>query len=144
MKKNIIIINGPNLNLLGKRNTDIYGDISFENYFNSDLKPITETQDSVLEYFQSNSEGEIIEMIHHYGFKENTSIIINAGAYTHYSIAIRDAIESIKNKVIEVHISNIYDREDFRQKSVLHEVVSGVVFGFGLKSYKIALLSIVY
>jgi 3-dehydroquinate dehydratase II len=144
MKKNIIIINGPNLNLLGKRNTDIYGDISFENYFNSDLKPITETQDSTLEYFQSNSEGEIIEIIHQYGFKDNTSIIINAGAYTHYSIAIRDAIESIKNKVIEVHISNIYNREDFRQKSVLHEVVSGVVFGFGLKSYKIALLSIVY
>ena len=144
MKKNIIIINGPNLNLLGKRNLGVYGSINFDDYFDTDLKPLANNKDIKLMVIQSNSEGELIDIIHKYGFENNTSIILNAGAYTHYSYAIRDAVESISNNVIEVHVSNIYKREEFRQKSVLHDVVSGVVFGFGLKSYKVALLSLLF
>lgn len=144
MKKNIFIINGPNLNLLGKRNTDVYGSETFEDYFQRELLPIEDKMNVSIKAVQSNSEGALIDFIHNYGFSDDTAIIVNAGAYTHYSYAIRDAIESIPNEVIEVHISNIYGREEFRQKSVLHDVVSGVVFGFGLKSYKIALLGLVY
>lgn len=144
MKKHIIIINGPNLNLLGKRNVGVYGNLSFDDYFNKDLKPLADSNEIDLSFVQSNSEGVLIDFIQQYGFKNNTSIIINAGAYTHYSYAIRDAIESVPNNVVEIHISNIYNREDFRQKSVLHSVVAGVVFGFGLKSYKVALLSLIF
>lgn len=144
MKKHIIIINGPNLNLLGKRNVEVYGSVSFDDYFNNDLKPLADENEFELIQVQSNSEGELVNYIHQYGFQDNTSIILNAGAYTHYSYAIRDAVESVSNNITEVHISNIYNRESFRQKSVLHSVVNGVIFGFGLKSYKVAMLNILF
>ncbi len=135
----ILIINGPNLNLLGIREKNIYGSESFETFF-SELKenfPAIE-----LVYFQSNIEGEIIDKIHKYGFNSD-GIIINAGAYTHTSIAIRDAISGVNTKVVEVHISNTLTREDFRHKSVIGPVCSGCIMGFGLESYKLAIQSFV-
>lgn len=132
----IIIINGPNLNLLGKRQTDIYGDKDFKEFFN-ELKEIYSLEIK-LEYFQSNIEGEIIDKLQQVGF-EYDGIILNAGGYTHTSVAIRDAISSIKTKVIEVHISNIYAREEFRQTSLISPVCRGTIAGFGLDSYVLAL-----
>jgi 3-dehydroquinate dehydratase-2 len=133
----IVIINGPNLNLLGLRETSIYGSESFEQYFDS-LKSIFSDID--FEYYQSNVEGEIINKIHQFGFNSN-GIIINAGAYTHTSVAIRDAIAGVKTTVVEVHISNTLTREDFRHKSLIGPVCKGCIMGFGLDSYRLAVLS---
>ena len=133
----IIIINGPNLNLLGKREQNIYGDQSFDDYFKK-LK--TKFDNFELCYFQSNIEGELIDKIQEVGF-DFDGIIINAAAYTHTSVGIGDAIRSISCSVIEVHISNTYAREDFRHKSFLSSHVKGVILGFGLKSYDLAIES---
>ncbi len=131
------IINGPNLNLLGKREQNIYGDQSFDDYFKK-LK--TKFDNFELCYFQSNIEGELIDKIQEVGF-DFDGIIINAAAYTHTSVGIGDAIRSISCSVIEVHISNTYAREDFRHKSFLSSHVKGVILGFGLKSYDLAIES---
>lgn len=131
------IINGPNLNLLGKREKNIYGDQSFDDYFKK-LK--IKFSNLELHYFQSNIEGELIEKIHEVGF-DFDGIIINAAAYTHTSVGIGDAIRSISSPTIEVHISNTYSREEFRHKSYLSAHVSGVIIGFGLKSYDLAIES---
>lgn len=133
----IAIINGPNLNLLGKREPEVYGNLSFESYF-EELKRSFPLCDLV--YFQSNHEGALIDYLHEIGFNYD-GIILNAGAYTHTSIAIADAVAAIKTPVIEVHISNVHKREAFRQQSYLSSVVSGVILGFGLQSYKLALQS---
>ena len=135
--KKIIIINGPNLNLLGKREPDVYGNQDFENYFNR-LK--ASYPDVELDYFQSNVEGEIINKLHETGFSFD-GIILNAGAYTHTSIAIADAIRGITVPVVEVHISNVFSRENFRHHSYLSEVCRGVIVGFGLDSYRLAIES---
>jgi 3-dehydroquinate dehydratase II len=135
----IIIINGPNLNLLGKRETSIYGSESFEMYYET-LKKRFPDIDFV--YYQSNIEGEIINKIHEYGFSAD-GIIINAGAYTHTSVAIRDAIAGIKTTVVEVHISNTLTREDFRHKSIIGPVCKGCIMGFGLESYRLAVQSFI-
>jgi len=133
----IIIINGPNLNLLGKREPTVYGNTSFESYFET-LKqkfPLVE-----LHYFQSNIEGEIIEKIQETGFGFD-GIILNAAAYTHTSVGIADAVKAIQAPVIEVHISNVYQRETFRHQSFIAPNAAGVIVGFGLKSYELALMS---
>lgn len=134
--KKIIIINGPNLNLLGKRETDIYGDVTFEEFF-EDLKDIY-AADVQLSYYQSNIEGELIDKLQVVGFTYH-GILLNAGGYTHTSVALRDAIAAIKTPVVEVHISNIYAREEFRQHSLISAVCKGVISGFGLESYVLAL-----
>lgn len=135
----ILILNGPNLNLLGKRNPEIYGNISFNDYF----KLLTEEfSDHYIEYFQSNHEGAIIDKLHEVGFSFN-GIIINAGGYSHTSIAIRDAVDAITTPVYEVHISNIYQREFFRRYSYLEEVCVQSIVGKGLEGYKEALKLIV-
>ncbi|MFN8277703.1 MAG: type II 3-dehydroquinate dehydratase [Chitinophagales bacterium] len=134
--KKITIINGPNLNLLGKREPDVYGDISFDEFF-KELKEIY-SADVVLQYVQSNIEGELIDAIQKHGFKSD-GIILNAGGYTHTSVALRDAIAAIKCPVVEVHISNIYAREEFRHQSMISAVCRGVISGFGLESYVLAL-----
>jgi 3-dehydroquinate dehydratase II len=131
------IINGPNLNLLGKREPDIYGSTSFEVFFEEIQKKYPTIQ---LSYFQSNVEGEIINKIHEVGFTYD-GIIINAGAYTHTSIAIADAIKGITSTCIEVHISNVYAREDYRHVSFLGKNCKGSISGFGLKSYELAVQS---
>ena len=128
----ILIINGPNLNLLGKREPQIYGNQSFEIYL-EELKNKTSVD---LDYFQSNIEGEIINSIQN---SNHDGIIINAGGYTHTSIAIRDCISGIDLPVVEVHISNITSREEFRHTSLISPVTVGCVFGFGLKGYELAL-----
>jgi len=133
----IIIINGPNLNLLGKRETSIYGNISFERYIEK-LKP--EFPEMEIEYFQSNVEGEIINKLHETGFSYD-GIVLNAGGYTHTSVAIADAVKSIKTPVVEVHISNIFAREDYRHISLVAPGAKGTITGFGLDSYRLALLS---
>ncbi len=137
--KKIIIINGPNLNLLGKRETTIYGKISFEDY----LKEMRSSHKSVkIHYFQSNVEGEIINKIQETGF-DFDGIILNAAAYTHTSVGIADAISAIKTPVIEVHISNIYSREKIRHSSLISKNVKGVICGFGLNSYTLALNALI-
>jgi len=136
----IIIINGPNLNLLGEREIDIYGSSSFKDYF---LKLKNEFSDIELFDFQSNIEGEIIDKLHECGFSYD-GIILNAGGYTHTSVSIADAIRAIKTPVIEVHISNIFSREEFRQKSLLAPYCKGLITGFGMMSYKLALMSYIY
>ena len=135
--KRIQIINGPNLNLLGKREPSLYGNQPFEVYFD-ELK--TKYPQIDLFYFQSNIEGEIVNKLHEVGF-DFDGIIINAGAYTHTSIAIADAIRAIKTPTIEVHISNVYQRETYRHSSYLSEVCKGCILGFGLDSYRLALES---
>ena len=135
----IAIINGPNLNLLGNREETIYGTQSFEAYL-QELK--TTFKSHALFYFQSNVEGEIINKLHELGFTYD-GIILNAGAYTHTSIAIADAVAAIKAPVVEVHISNIFAREDFRHVSYLGAKCAGNISGFGLKGYKMAIESIV-
>jgi len=133
----IIIINGPNLNLLGKREPEIYGSETFEDYYRElQLK----FKDVELAYFQSNIEGEIIDKLHEVGFNYD-GIILNAAAYTHTSVGIGDAVKGIKTLVIEVHISNVHAREDFRQKSFISPNASGVIFGFGIKGYDLAIQS---
>ncbi len=130
-----IIINGPNLNLLGKRQTDIYGSKDFDTYLNELRKSFP---DLSIEYFQSNIEGEIIDKLHEVGFSYK-GIIINAGGYSHTSVSIADAISSVQSPVLEVHISNIYAREEFRHISLLSKNCVGVIAGLGLKSYELAL-----
>ncbi len=131
----ILIVNGPNLNLLGKRETSIYGDQSFEQYFET-LK--SRFKDVELHYYQSNVEGEIINKLHEVGFTFD-GIVLNAGAYTHTSVAIHDAIGGIKTPVIEVHISNVYSREEFRHKSLITSKCVGLLTGFGLEGYAMAI-----
>jgi 3-dehydroquinate dehydratase II len=133
----ICIINGPNLNLLGKREPGIYGAESFETYLNFLRK---EYQDIDFAYFQSNIEGEIIDKLHETGFTYD-GIILNAGGYTHTSVAIGDAIKSIKTPVVEVHISNIHAREEFRSVSMISAGMKGIITGFGLESYRLAVES---
>jgi 3-dehydroquinate dehydratase-2 len=133
----IIIINGPNLNLLGKREPEVYGSKTFEDYF-EELK--FKYQNSTLEYFQSNIEGELIDKIQEVGFTYD-GIILNAAAYTHTSIGIGDAVKAIATPVIEVHISNTFSREDFRHQSYISPNAKGIIIGFGLKSYELALQS---
>ena len=128
----ILIVNGPNLNLLGTREPQIYGNQSFEDYFNA-LK-IESNVD--LTYFQSNVEGELINCLQK---SDHDGIILNAGGYTHTSVALRDCVASINVPVVEVHISNITKREEFRHTSLISPVAVGCVFGFGLKSYELAL-----
>lgn len=135
----ILIINGPNLNLLGVREKSIYGSESFESFFQQ-LK--TEFPAVEFTYYQSNVEGEIVNKLHEFGFSAD-GIIINAGAYTHTSVAIRDAIAGINTTVVEVHISNTLTREDFRHKSLIGPVCKGCIMGFGLKSYTLAVKSFV-
>ena len=134
--KKIIIINGPNLNLLGKRETDIYGDMSFEEFF-TEIKEVYSSEVQLLA-FQSNIEGELIDKIQQVGFKYD-GIILNAGGYTHTSVALRDAVAAVKTPVIEVHISNPYSREEFRHTSLISGVCKGIIAGFGLESYVLAL-----
>lgn len=136
--KKIIIINGPNLNLLGKREPAIYGTQAFEDYF-LNLKQQFDSID--LQYYQSNTEGEIINKLHETGFSYD-GIILNAGAYTHTSLAISDAVSSITAPVIEVHISNTFSREPVRHHSYLSPVCQGVITGFGLLSYSLAIQAI--
>ncbi len=137
--KNILIINGPNLNLLGKREPEIYGGRTFENYLSTLQQQFSEQ--AKIEYFQSNSEGEIIDKLHGTGFTAD-AIILNAGGYTHTSVAIADAISAITTPVIEVHISNVFAREKFRHHSFLSPVCKGTICGFGLDSYRLAILSV--
>ncbi len=132
--KNIQIINGPNLNLLGKREPTVYGSVSFETYLE---KLRTRYPDCILDYYQSNVEGEIINKIHETGF-DYDGIILNAGGYTHTSIALHDAIKSVTTPVIEVHISNVHARESYRHHSMLSAACKGVIAGFGMDSYRLA------
>jgi 3-dehydroquinate dehydratase-2 len=133
----LIIINGPNLNLLGKRQPEVYGNQSFEDYF-SQLQ--FQFRDIQLEYFQSNVEGELIDKIQEAGFTCD-GIILNAAAYTHTSVGIGDAVKAVEAPVVEVHISNIADREPFRHESYISPGATGVIFGFGLKGYELAVRS---
>lgn len=133
----ILILNGPNLNLLGRREPSIYGNLTFDEFFES-LKKNYPTIE--LHYFQSNIEGELINKLHEVGFSYH-GIIFNAGAYTHTSVAIGDAIKGIDTPVIEVHISNVYAREEFRHISYVAPNAKGVIAGFGLQSYELALES---
>ncbi len=135
MSKKIQIINGPNLNLLGKREPDVYGNMDFESYF---AKLKDNFKGAELHYYQSNVEGEIINKLHEVGFSYD-GIILNAGAYTHTSVAIHDAIAAIKTPVVEVHISNVYAREEFRHKSLITSKCVGLITGFGLEGYTMAL-----
>lgn len=131
----IAIINGPNLNLLGKREPDIYGNRSFEDYFES---LVQKYPDLTLSYFQSNGEGELVSQLHAVGFDVD-GILINAGAYTHTSVAIGDALAAISSPALEIHISNIYKREDFRHKSFLSRQCVGMIAGLGLLGYELGL-----
>ncbi len=134
--KKIIIINGPNLNLIGKREPDVYGNISFEDFF-AEIREVYSAEVQLSQY-QSNVEGELINKIHEVGFSYH-GIIFNAGGYTHTSVALRDAIAAIKTPVVEVHISNPYSREEFRHNSLLSGVCKGIIAGFGLESYVLAI-----
>lgn len=135
--KKLIIINGPNLNLLGKREPEVYGNLSFTEF----LDEIKEKYPNVsMDYFQSNIEGELIDKIQEVGFSYD-GIILNAAAYTHTSIGIGDAVKAIKTPVIEVHISNTFGREEFRHESFISENAKGVILGFGLQSYELAIQS---
>ena len=136
---NISIINGPNLNLLGVREPDVYGFSNFDDYLKNLKKSFPKIN---FDYFQSNIEGEIIDRLHHVGFKSD-GIILNAAAYTHTSVGIGDAVKAIKTKVIEVHISNTFSREDFRHNSFITPHAKGLITGFGLDSYYLAVNSFV-
>lgn len=137
--KKITIINGPNLNLLGKREPGIYGAQDFESYFGQLKAQFAGVE---LDYFQSNSEGAIIDKIHEIGFSDG-GIVLNAGAYTHTSVAIGDAIAAVTVPVVEVHISNVHAREPFRHHSYLAKHCKGVICGFGLDSYRLAVESFI-
>lgn len=137
--KKIIIINGPNLNLLGKREPNVYGSLTFTEFFET----IKEKYPNIhLEHYQSNVEGELIDKIQEVGFSYD-GIILNAAAYTHTSVGIGDAVKAIETPVVEVHISNTYSREKFRHKSYISPNAKGVVLGFGLQSYELALQSFI-
>ncbi|NKI31896.1 type II 3-dehydroquinate dehydratase [Croceivirga thetidis] len=133
----LIIINGPNLNLLGKREPEVYGSKTFEDYFDEIQNRFDSLQ---IDYFQSNIEGELIDKIQQVGF-DYDGIILNAAAYTHTSVGIGDAIKAITTPVIEVHISNTFSREEFRHQSYISPVAKGVILGFGLQSYDLAIQS---
>ena len=134
---NILIINGPNLNLLGKREPAIYGSATFEDYF----KELQEKFSTInLSYYQSNIEGELIDKLHEVGFSYD-GIVFNAGAYTHTSVGLGDAIKGIETPVIEVHISNVHAREEFRHTSFIAPNVRGIIAGFGMQSYDLAIQS---
>lgn len=133
--KKIQIINGPNLNLLGKREPAVYGSATFESYLEKLRKAYP---DCTISYYQSNIEGELIDKIHEVGFNYE-GIILNAGAYTHTSVALHDAIKSVETPVVEVHISNVHARESFRHHSMLSAACKGVIVGFGMDSYRLAL-----
>lgn len=133
----LIIINGPNLNLLGKREPEIYGSQTFDQYFRELQLRFKNVE---LAYYQSNIEGELIDKLHEVGF-DFDGIILNAAAYTHTSVGIGDAIKGIETPVVEVHISNVHAREDFRHKSFISPNAKGVIFGFGLKGYDLAIQS---
>ncbi|MBE6292336.1 MAG: type II 3-dehydroquinate dehydratase [Bacteroidales bacterium] len=134
-KKHILVLNGPNLNLLGRREPDIYGSSSMENYFLALQERYPEVE---LEYCQSNIEGELIDKLHEVGFTYD-GIVFNAGAYTHTSVAIHDAIKAIDTPVVEVHISNVYQRETYRHTSLITGACAGVIGGFGMNSYLLAI-----
>ena len=134
----VSIINGPNLNLLGKREPNIYGSVTFEDYLTSLKKEFSKIE---FDYFQSNIEGEIIDKIHKVGFSYDL-ILLNAAGYTHTSVAIGDAIKSINTPVIEIHISNTFSREDFRHKSFITPAAKGLIIGFGVDSYRLGVLSL--
>jgi 3-dehydroquinate dehydratase-2 len=137
--KKLIIINGPNLNLLGKREPNVYGSLSFTEFF----KTIKEKYPSVsLEHYQSNVEGELINKLQEVGFSYD-GIILNAAAYTHTSVGIGDAVKAIETPVIEVHISNTFAREEFRHQSFISSNAKGVILGFGLQSYELAIQSFI-
>lgn len=131
----IQIINGPNLNLLGKREPEIYGSESFEDYFEQLQKRFPQVE---LHYYQSNVEGELINKIHEVGFTFD-AILLNAGGYTHTSVAISDAISGVTTPILEVHISNIYKREEFRHKSIISKSCIGMISGLGLKGYELGI-----
>lgn len=133
----LLIINGPNLNLLGRREKSIYGDQDFKSYYEQLQK---KHPTILLHYFQSNIEGELINQIHEVGFSYD-GIIINAGAYTHTSVALRDAIAAVSCPCVEVHISNILTRESFRHQSIIGPACKGSIMGFGLDSYRLAIES---
>lgn len=133
----IIIINGPNLNLLGVREKSIYGDQSFDSFLETLRQEYNGQID--IDYFQSNTEGQLIDKMHEVGFTYD-GIVLNAAAYTHTSVALGDAIAAIKIPVIEVHISNVHAREEFRHKSLIAKYCKGVIAGFGLNSYRLALI----
>lgn len=135
----ILIVNGPNLNLLGKREPGIYGNDSMETYLPKLRKGFPKAE---IEYYQSNIEGEMIDKMQEVGFSYD-GIILNAGAYTHTSIALLDCIRSLKTPVIEVHISNVHAREEFRNHSMISAACRGVIAGFGLDSYRLAVESLV-
>ncbi len=132
----IQIINGPNLNLLGKREPEVYGAQSFDIFFQTLIQSFPSVE---LHYFQSNTEGEIVNMLQEVGFTFD-GVIINAGGYTHTSVAIHDAIAAITTPVVEVHISNLYAREEFRHHSLITSKCAGLITGFGLQSYALALI----
>lgn len=133
--KKLIIINGPNLNLLGKRETNIYGNLSFTEFYDTLVKKYPQ---STIAYFQSNIEGELIDKLQEVGFSYD-GIILNAAAYTHTSIGIGDTVKAITTPVVEVHISNTFSREEFRHQSYISPNAKGVVLGFGLQSYELAI-----
>jgi len=135
----ISIINGPNLNLLGKREPSVYGTQTFEAYYEGLKTSFPEVQ---FDYFQSNIEGELINRLHEVGFTAD-AILLNAGAYTHTSVAIGDAIKGINSPVVEIHISNTFAREDFRHTSFITPVAKGLIIGFGMDSYRLGVESIV-
>ena len=134
----IHIINGPNLNLVGKREPEVYGNRSLDQYLQELIEQFPQ---HTIDVFQSNIEGEIVDRLQQVGF-DDCGIVLNAGGYTHTSVAIADAVAAITAPVIEVHISNIYSREPFRHKSLLSPVCKGIIAGFGLDSYRLALLSL--
>ncbi len=136
----IFVINGPNLNMLGKREPEIYGADTLES-INAELAELCKTLGVEPEFYQSNCEGELIDIIH--SARENADgVVLNAGAYTHYSIAIRDAISASETPCIEVHLSNVHKREEFRHKSVISAVCEGVICGFGKDSYRLAIMAL--
>lgn len=134
-RKRILVLNGPNLNLLGRREPDIYGGNSMENVFES-LR--VRFPDVLLEYYQSNVEGELVNKLHEVGFSYH-GIVLNAAAYTHTSVALHDAIKAISTPVVEVHISNVYQRESYRHTSLITGACLGVIGGFGADSYRLAI-----
>lgn len=136
--RKVIIINGPNLNLLGKREPEVYGTQTFDSYFDQLAEAFPELE---LSYFQSNIEGVLIDKLHEVGFSYD-AVVLNAGAYTHTSIGIGDAVKGIESPVTEVHISNTYARESFRHQSHIASHAKGIIIGFGLESYRLALLAI--
>lgn len=137
--KRVLILNGPNLNLLGKREPGIYGNNSMEDYFATLQERFPNI---LLEYYQSNVEGELINKLHEVGFTYD-GIVLNAGAYTHTSVAIHDAIKAISTPVVEVHISNVYQRETYRHTSLITGACVGVIGGFGMDSYRLAIEALI-